>query len=277
MENEKEITLSDMYSFMQKQFGELNEKLTGIQGDLKKVKENVDSLEEKVKVLEEEKAEMKADIVSLKESVVSLQGNVNDREQYARSWSLRITGLNVPKEDIEKLGTDRACMKYSYDKILKPILTAAKSKGQIETVPSAYHLLLENGHHVFPRRGGRGQAGQEGSQAGAGDGGEGMKPQAPQIIVRFCSRHMRNVVLRNKKLSTPSPTTAEVAAGVKRYGIYEDLTAANFKLLREAINDERVSKAWTIDGKLRFIEKDHPNSVKSLRPGLTIDQHFKPK
>ena len=125
----------------------------------------------------------------------------NHREQYSRSWSLRISGLQVPREEIERLGRDRGVMKYVYDRLLKPILNAAKAKGDIETVPGAYHLLLENGHHVFTRQGRQG--GVRGGEGGATAEGEGRAHQIPQIIVRFCSRYMRNVVLRNKKASTP--------------------------------------------------------------------------
>ena len=257
---ESEPTLKDMYEFMKSEFSKLNSNYQEIKEQLSQQKEVTIKLEEKVKTLEDENKEMKVEINNLKSGVNTLERNVNDREQYARSWSVRISGLKVPKEEEERLGKDRAVMKWSYDKILKPILNAAKTKGDIETVPSAYHTLLENGHYIYKKQRGR-----------AADGGEDI----PHIIVRFCSRHMRNVVLRNKKASTPTPTSAEVVAGVKKYSIYEDLTAANYKLLKSAIDDKRILRAWTVDGKLRFVEEGDPSKVKTLGKHRTVEEFFK--
>ena len=269
---EKEITLKYMYEFMQKQFTEVNGTLKGIRDDLGTVKEQVTKLEGKVKTLEEDKELMQRDLDELRDEVSYVKSGLNDREQYSRSWSLRISGLQVPREETERLGRDRGVMKYVYDRLLKPILSAAKAKGDIETVPGAYHLLLENGHHVFTRQGRQG--GVRGGEGVATAEGDGRAHQIPQIIVRFCSRHMRNVVLRNKKASTPAPSTSEVAQGVKRYGIFEDLTGINHRLLKEALGHDKVLKAWTMDGRLRFVTKADQENVRSLGRARSIQDYF---
>jgi len=194
--------------------------------------EQVDLLISKVNTLETK-------VEQLQKETKELLGNVNDREQYARSWSIRINGLSVSKEDEEKFGKDRAVMKKAYDKILKPILVAAKEEGALETVPASYYNLLENGHKLpFIKR----------------PGASPSKPSGPPaIIVRFSSRFMRNTVLRHKKKHMPIPSIAEVAGGSSKYSIYEDLTKANFNLLRSLIGDTRFSKCWSVDGKIRFI------------------------
>ena len=271
-EGDQVMTLDTLYQFMVKEFGGLKGELTKIREDLGKEKEKREAVEARVKTVEDDQVQLKNQIKSLQDDVIFLKENVNDREQYARSWSIRITGLSVSKEDEVKLGKDSAVMKTAYDRVLKPILNAAKAKGDITTVPTAYHLLLENGHYIYRRGGDKGAAG--GPREG---GGEGVQHQIPPIIVRFCSRHLRNVVLRNKKNATPKPTDAEVAMGAKRYGIFEDLTVKNFKLLRSAIEEKRILKCWTIDGKLRFITDQEPERVRSLGDCRTVAEFFKPK
>lgn len=210
---------------------DLYDMLLANQSILKELQEKsalVDKLQEKV--------------VSLEKELMVAKESLNDREQYSRNWSVRIFGLSVTKEEEEKLGKDRAVMKKAYDKVLKPILQAAKDAGSIESVPSSYYNLLENGHALRPRHDPQG----------------GKKPGSPSFIVRFSSRFMRNVVLRHKKDHMPRPTTAEVAAGVSKYSMYGDLTQVNFRRLRSMIEDERFAKCWSVDGKVRFILQNDP-------------------
>ena len=197
-----------------------------------------------VEKLTMEVSTLKSKVERLESEMKDVQSNVNDREQYARSWSVRINGLTVSKEEEEKLGKDRAAMKKAYDKILKPILAAAKEEGALESVPSSYYNLLENGHKLnYNQR-------------------PGAKTAPPAIIVRFSSRLMRNTVLRYKRKYMPAPTTAEVAAGTSRYSIHEDLTKVNHTLLRGLIADSRFAKCWSVDGKLRFtLAEDSGNRV----------------
>ena len=226
------ITLGDLYELVLANQTILNE-LTLKTEMITQLSTKVTNLEAKVETLEKEMKDM--------------QGNVNDREQYARSWSIRINGLDVSKEEEDRLGKDRAVMKKAYDRVLKPILQAAKDEGVIESVPSSYYNLLENGHKLqyFKR-----------------PGAKPSKPGPPAVIVRFSSRFMRNTVLRNKRKHTPNPSAAEVVAGSSKYSIYEDLTRMNFQLLKSLIEDTRFSKCWTVDGKIRFIlAEDSTNRI----------------
>ena len=189
-EGNQVMTLDTLYLYMVKEFGGLKDELTKIREDLgkEKEKEKREAVEARVQIVEDGQVQLKNQIKSLQDDVIFLKENVNDREQYARSWSIRITGLSVSKEDEVKLGKDSAVMKTAYDRVLKPLLNAAKAKGDITTVPTAYHLLLENGHYIHRRGGDKGAAG--GQREG---GGEGVQHQIPPIIVRFCSRHLRNL------------------------------------------------------------------------------------
>ena len=270
-DKQKEVTLNDLFQILTENKQKLDELVTDvgqIKKDLKVEKEKTRVLGDEMRVLKGKVETMTVEMAAAKKDIVDLKSNVNDREQYNRSWSVRITGLQVTKEDEEKLGVSRAVMKTAFDKLIKPILTAAKAKGAVETVPTAYHNCLENGHKIF-RRPGRGRRGDD------GDGDE--NPSPPQIIVRFCSRYIRNVVLMNKREAMPKPTMAEVTRGVQRYGLFEDLTARNYALLRAAIEDKRVKKVWTVDGRLKFTTEEDPDKVNFLGNAASLDEFFKSK
>ena len=65
-------------------------------------------------------------------------------------------GLTITEAELEG-GQEKAIMRKAYDKLIKPILTAAKTKGDIDSVP-IMHNLLEQGRFVskaiVARRGG---------------------------------------------------------------------------------------------------------------------------
>ena len=88
--------------------------------------------------------------------------------------------------------------------------------------------------------------------------GKGKGSLPPPIIIRFTRREYRDLVIRHRKY-LPDPSTAEVAAGVEKLRVVEDLTHTNHHRLQELIRDPRVEKAWTIQGKFRIILKDDPN------------------
>ena len=84
-------------------------------------------------------------------------------------------------------------------------------------------------------------------------------PVIPIIIIRLTYADVRLAILRNKKSNTPSPTQADKALGSIGFFINEDLTPTTFKALRALQNDERVDKAWSVDGRLRFVLSNDPD------------------
>jgi hypothetical protein len=84
--------------------------------------------------------------------------------------------------------------------------------------------------------------------------GHHSKPSAPPIIIiKLCSPQIRLAILRHKKLNTPAPSSADRAAGCKGFFISEDITQPTAKLLKELNDDDRVERAWTVEGRIRFI------------------------
>ena len=74
--------------------------------------------------------------------IAVLRNSLNEREQYARNWSMRILNIPVPTEQ----ETDtRFVMQSVYDALIYPILEGAKNKGDIDHVPDC-DTLLETAH-----------------------------------------------------------------------------------------------------------------------------------
>ena len=207
------------------------------------------SLIEKFELLEaslisvtREKEALKVTVAEQAVEIAELRNSLNEREQYARSWSMRILNILVHKDH----ETDtRRVMQSVYDNLIQPILEGARANGDIEHVPNC-EALLETAH-ILPGK------------------GDGPKP----VIARFFSRYWRNVVFRNRKdfsprepstaIPTPSNNTRSGAARTPRmkYPFFEDLTRATFTKLTAIKQQEGVISAWTVNGSIRFKLKDN--------------------
>jgi len=207
-----------------------------------KKQEIIIKLEEKVLSLETKTAAQEAVINSLKKEVQHLKESSNDRDQADRGNTLRLFGLPLSRDERDGNKTTAA---VAYDRILKPILSAAKSKGSVPSVPQLSSLVTEC-YRV-------------------GKPGSSESGSPPPIIIKFVNPQHRLAILRTKKENTPSPTDAERAAGFKRFVIVEDLTPANHKTLKDLNSDDRVEKVWSVDGRIRFVLSGDDKSVKRVK------------
>jgi hypothetical protein len=207
-----------------------------------KKQEIIIKLEEKVISLETKTAAQEAVINSLKKEVQHLKESSNDRDQADRGNTLRLFGLPLSRDERDGNKTTAA---VAYDRILKPILSAAKSKGSVPSVPQLSSLVTEC-YRV-------------------GKPGPSESGSPPPIIIKFVNPQHRLAILRTKKENTPSPTDAERAAGFKRFVIVEDLTPANHKTLKDLNSDDRVEKVWSVDGRIRFVLSGDDKSVKRVK------------
>ena len=80
--------------------------------------------------------ELQRRISSISREVDSIKEKQNDIEQESKAYLVRINGLSVSDTEMEDLGYEKAIMKKAYDKVIKPILTAAKNNGVIESSTS---------------------------------------------------------------------------------------------------------------------------------------------
>ena len=65
--------------------------------------------------------------------LAELRNSLNEREQYARSWSMRVLNVPVPKESESDT---RLVMQSVYDNLIHPILEGARTSGAIDSVPT---------------------------------------------------------------------------------------------------------------------------------------------
>jgi len=203
-------------------------------GEVAKLREataEIVSLVGRVNVIETKMSAQDSVIASLVQEVKMLKEHVNEREQYDKLTAVRI--FNVPGSDSE---TGLAV--NIYDTILKPILAAAKQKGDLATLPQVGTTIVE----VYR----------------AGKFAQGSNKPPPPVIVKFTNSVIRMAILRNKRNNTPPPSEV----GAKRIIIVEDLTPATHRKLRDLLEDDRVEKAWTISGHIWYVSKKSKTPVK---------------
>lgn len=193
------------------------------------------------------KTKMGAEISALKSELNYVKTTQNARDQQQRSLSIKLSGLPITEDEKKAVDPDKFLAKRIYDKLLKPILLAAKENGHIDVVPTLTNCISDvERFKIWTKP----SAPIPGASASA------KPPMIPIVIVRFTYADVRLAVLRNKKSNTPAPTQADKAMGSIGFFLNEDLTPSTFKALRALQNDDRVDKAWSVDGRLRFVLSD---------------------
>ena len=200
-----------------------------------------EALEASLLSVTKEKEILRCTVAEQAEELAELRNSLNEREQYARNWSMRILNVPIPKESE---ADTRFVMTTVYDMLLFPILEGARANGDIDHVPDC-DTLLETAH-ILP----------------------GKTDSSKPIIARFYSRYWRNLVFRNWKDFAPreagnaaaSNTRSSSSKGAKmKFPFFEDLTRATFKKLADIKKQEQVTSAWTVNGSIRFKIKDCNN------------------
>ena len=204
--------------------------------------EKFEMLEASLIAVTREKEALKVTVAEQATELAELRNSLNEREQYARSWSMRV--LNIPVHKDNETDT-RLVMHAVYDYLIQPILEGARANGDIPHVPDC-ETLLETAH-ILPGK------------------GDGPKP----VIARFFSRYWRNLVFRNRKefsprepsAANPAPSTNTRSGHVRtnrmQFPFFKDLTKATFTKLSSIKQQEGVLSAWTVNGSIRFKLKDN--------------------
>jgi hypothetical protein len=180
-------------------------------------------------------------VAALQSEVKQLKETVNANEQQKKSLSLRLLGLPPSEEELNGPDVNAATAKIAYDKVIRPILTSAKAKGKIASVPSLTNTIVK----AFRT------AKLSPSQPN----------NIPPIIVTVISSNVKIAIMTNKKGNIPLPTPTDRNNGVKRISLNEDLTADTFSLLKTLREDKRVGRAWTVDGNIKFIRANDTENV----------------
>ena len=225
-------------------------------GSLSKMSEAMETMRTQLAMRDKQVELLTKESKLQREEINDLKFQLNVMQQGERSCNLRVLGLNIPTEDITALGQSRATMKKVYDRLLKPILTAAKAKNAIDTIPK-FDNVLASAH----------LAGKPTRDA------QGRTMPAP-IIIKFFSPELRTVILKHKKASLPAPLDSERAAGVRKFLLAEDLTKANLDVFKRLIAHKRIGTVWTIGGCARFVlaEDENKHVYRASSPYLSVDE-----
>jgi hypothetical protein len=177
----------------------------------------------------------------MSKEIASMKDQNNAREQLLRGHSIRIIGMPITEEEASSREPNKVLLKKVFERVIKPVLAAAKTNGHTDSVPSMNNTISE----IYRVRVGLPQA-----QGVVGQPRPATVP--PPIIVKFTTLDLRTAFMRNKRVNIPQVSETERAAGVKKILAVEDLTGPSHKKMRELIAEPAVEKVWSVDGRLCF-------------------------
>jgi hypothetical protein len=219
--------------------------LAELNANIKSYAERLDRIENILAITRQENADLKTAMSAKDSQILKLKEKLNDQEQYARGWSIRILNLKIPKND----ATDpEKVMLHVYNKVLEPILQGALAKNLINAIPSP-HSIMETAH-ILPA-----------------------KPDAVNpVIVRFFTRNIRNMLFRLKREFAPKAAAGAVSRDASRapepgrylYPFFEDLTRVNFDKMRSIASHPDVQSCWSAGGVIRYKLKNS-DTIKKVR------------
>ena len=200
-------------------------------------KEMIKNLISKTATLEKENAALKREVRAAKESI-------NRSELASRNLTLRVLGLPISSEESRAPPgeSNKVAVKAAYDKILKPIWTAAKNKGAMPSLPQ-FNTAVEFGYRV-----------RSNAKDNRGN------PYPPPLLIHLTSKLYRTEIFKNKREAMPAILEQE---GLGNIFIVEELTASTIKRMKELREDDRVERVWSVEGSIRFCLKDDPSKPRT--------------
>lgn len=245
---------------MEAYMADVSAKLDMLCGGLKKMEEidstvksldlTVKAMDNTVKALVVENTSLRADIAKKDEKIQQLTEQVNRLDQASRSSSLRILGLPVTTQ------THPAELNaIIFDKILNPILEAAKQCGDLQ--PQANfppHFLISNAFAIPAKK----------------------ASMSCPVILKLNSEMVRSLVFKHKKNALETMLDTSTNRVRNKFSIFEDLAPATHAVFRSLTDDIRVKSVWSYSGQIRFKthESETVHKLKSLTD--TYDSTVKP-
>ena len=214
----------------------MREQLTTSNTTISNLSVRLTTIESLLKSAQAENATLKEELAASALESTQLKAKLNHLEQHHRSWSVRVTGLNIPTAD----ETDSNRVKHHlYEQLLKPILLGAVSKKILPTLPTESEIIERA--HVLPSKNNK------------------INP----VIARFYCRDMRALIFKLKKEFAPREQTGAATRSSStgdgpqrparlRCQIYDDLTRVNFQKMKAIGDDKRVDSCWSANGQLKF-------------------------
>lgn len=219
-------SLDDKLQFMMQQIVDMRTDNMKFQAEHVQMKTDINQHTTEIK-------DLQIDVGSCQTQILQLKNRLNHREQKDRQLQIRIFGLQITEE--ETAAPDgRATAKVAYDRILKPLLTAAKEANLLPTVPQLANVI-QDAYRLRSRS------------------GSAPASSPPAILVRLASNNIKSALFRVKKDHMLKPNPAEKTSGVRWFNLSEDLTSANHGALMRLRADTRIARAWTVDGNIRYV------------------------
>jgi hypothetical protein len=173
---------------------------------------------------------MKEQLLNKDNEIKILKTKVNDVEMHQRSFNIRVFNMELDGDN----NNNRNVKQQVYDKLLRPVLDGAVTKGRLDNIPTAEQLLETA--HILPGKDGK------------------TKP----IICRFYDRFYRTVFLQLRKEFAPrAKAMPPSGTAAYLYPAYEDMSSDMFKKMREMNNHANVKSCWAAGGYLRFKLEDN--------------------
>jgi hypothetical protein len=203
---------------------EMNEKLNSLMEEIKSLTVTIRTVKKDNELLHEK-------IRNQDEVIGQLKNELNEKELYSRSWSVRFLNVQLPPGQ----ETDtRVVMDALYQQLIRPILEGALAKKEISAIPPCENLLETA--HILPGKGSK-------------------KP----VIARFYSRYWKGLIFKYRKEYAPreSPPSggtrgAQARPARMKYPFFEHLTTTTFRQLKTIMDHQDVLSAWTVSGVIKF-------------------------
>jgi hypothetical protein len=184
------------------------------------------------------------DVSQLSNEMKQLKDLVNLREQQARSLCVRLVNLPLVEDEIDGPDPAAATAKLAYERVIRPLLVSAKAKGKSSTVPTLPNTIVKAYRLAKPTA----------------------RAPPPPIVVHLMNSNIKSAIFIAKKDALPRPTDLEKSQGIKQLLLTEDLTPPTFAFLKKLKDDKRISRAWTVEGQIRYIlDGDGENIIRKVR------------
>ena len=197
-----------------------------------------DKLEAKVTVIESKVATQDLVISDLQSQLTKLKTSCNIRDQESRSSVFHI--FNFPTSEAEVADGNKGLSSKIYEKVLKPIRTAAKNKGELAALPQLQTVMADWFRIRAPNH-------------AAADS------PPPTVVFKLSSSLYKTVIMKNKKDNIPQ------VANSSPIFITEDLTPDTHRRMMDIKQDKRVAKVWTVNGQIRLTLHSAPSRVVNIK------------
>ena len=194
-----------------------------IQTLLEGLKDSVSAVKEEVKALQFDVGGHDERLTALEKEMKLQKDLSNQQQQQLRALTVRL--LNFPVATGEKDDNFAGLKTRVYDRILKPLLSAAKASKTISTLPQI-GSVIEACFRPF----------------------NSTNPASPPpVILKLVSRPIKLALFKHRK-DILKPTSDEVASGISKFFLVEDLTADSHKMFVALSKSSKTNKVWTQDG-----------------------------